>query len=101
MTTKGVIPANSSFRQKPKSSNIPALPFLDSSFRWNDDGVLFRLVYNSQVTGWHRPKPNAPIVIPAQAGIQWFLLYIPAQAGMTTKDVIPANSSFRPKPKFI
>ena len=33
---------------------------------------------------------SAPAVIPAQAGIQWFIAYIPAQAGMTTW-VIPAS----------
>ena len=30
------------------------------------------------------------VVIPAQAGIQWFIAYIPAQAGMATW-VIPAS----------
>ena len=35
---------------------------------------------------------SAPAVIPAQAGIQWFIAYIPAQAGMTTW-VIPASAA--------
>ena len=29
-------------------------------------------------------RNNAIVVIPAQAGIQWFIQYIPARAGMTT-----------------
>ena len=39
----------------------------------------------------YRDMLIATIVIPAKAGIQWFLKYIPALAGMTAKQTIPVS----------
>ena len=51
------------------------IALLDSSFRWNDDEAID--------ADWQPCSLNpCLLVIPAQAGIQWLIQYIPASAGM-------------------
>ena len=52
----------------------------------NDGGVVVRHLPGMAkgLSGW-QPAFSLPVVIPAQAGIQWFRQAIPARAGMTTR----------------
>ena len=63
----------------------PGGVLLDSSLRWNDGrgGIMdSRLIIFILRSLWQHDSPES--VIPAKAKIQWFVLSIPAQAGMTT-----------------
>ena len=68
------------------------IALLDSSLRWNDNeektsGLPFRQLLCHSC----RIPDLSPFVIPAQAGIQWLIESIPARAGMTIHEVMPAS----------
>ena len=92
--------------QRAIQQNLPSIyhrvsALLDSSFRWNDDGVTdtsrrlygdfiflsaFQLLHHSCLLRTNSNDNGSDyeyFVIPAQAGIQWFRQSMPAPAGMT------------------
>ncbi len=70
-------------RWKPGFAQHPGPALLDSSFRWNDEGVLFGFFLIHSLSRHFGLSATArlddgclaprPVVIPAKAGIQWFM----------------------------
>ena len=45
--------------------------------------VRYQVTQDHEIPGMPKSPNNAPVVIPAKAGIQWFTQYMLAQASMT------------------
>ena len=48
--------------------------------------VRYQATQDNEIPGMPKSLNNAPVVIPAKAGIQWFTQYMLAQASMTIMD---------------